>query len=308
MTTTPEAIFAAVAREAKDWRRPHLGASVLGRGCDRAIWYSFRWVQNPAHGGQLLALFEHGDLLEAKLISRLRATGAKVWSVDPETGKQFRVELAPHIGGSADTIVVGLPEAPEVTHIVDVKSANEKNFAKLDIEKPREWKLEYWVQQQLYMLGLDIKWAALLVINKNDDDLKLTRFPFDESEAKRYLARGVAIVEANSAPGRISENPSWWACKFCDYLSTCQLGQVAKLQRNCRTCVSSTPKADGTWYCEQKHQTLTVEDQKKGCGEHLFLPSIMPRGWNATDGDEAGRWIKYETPAGEKVDRAGMVQ
>ena len=41
---TLEAIYAAYVADADDGFRDHLGASIIGKECRRALWYDFRWV------------------------------------------------------------------------------------------------------------------------------------------------------------------------------------------------------------------------------------------------------------------------
>ena len=40
--------------------RSHLGASVIGNKCKRAIWFNFRWVKKPEFSGRQLRLFNRG--------------------------------------------------------------------------------------------------------------------------------------------------------------------------------------------------------------------------------------------------------
>ena len=57
----------------------------------------------------MLRLFETGTREEARRIQNLRATGATVLEVDPETGRQYRVSaLGDHFGGSLDALGLGL--------------------------------------------------------------------------------------------------------------------------------------------------------------------------------------------------------
>ena len=37
--------------------RSHMGASLIGGECSRAIWYGFRWFTRPNHDARLLRLF-----------------------------------------------------------------------------------------------------------------------------------------------------------------------------------------------------------------------------------------------------------
>ena len=108
---TIEAILAAYEAEAGDGFREHLGASVIGRECDRALWYEFRWVTRAVQGGRMLRLFETGRLEEERLVRNLRRVGVTVLDVDPDTGRQWHVQAhGGHFGGSLDGVGLGIPE------------------------------------------------------------------------------------------------------------------------------------------------------------------------------------------------------
>ena len=79
---TRDAIFAAYEADAGDGFRAHLGASLIGKDCERALWFDFRWVTRAQHPGRLLRLFETGQLEEARLVQNLRRTGATVLEVE----------------------------------------------------------------------------------------------------------------------------------------------------------------------------------------------------------------------------------
>lgn len=129
---TREAIFSGYEADASDGFRSHLGASLIGKECERALWYDFRWVTRSKHPGRLLRLFETGQLEEARLVLNLRRTGATVLEVDPETGRQFRVQAhGGHFGGSLDGVAINLLEAPKVWHVLEFKTHSNKSFGDL---------------------------------------------------------------------------------------------------------------------------------------------------------------------------------
>src|SRR5438094_7242889 len=100
---TIKAIYGWHEKNAEDWRRDHLGASLLGNECERALWYSWRWCSPPDHDGRLLRLFETGKLEETRFVRELRGIGATVLDLDPHTGKQWVLKapgLGGHVGGS----------------------------------------------------------------------------------------------------------------------------------------------------------------------------------------------------------------
>ena len=91
-TPTLTAIYSAYEARQGDGFREHLGASLIGKPCSRALWFDFRWVTASRFSGRILRLFETGQREEDRIVANLRSTGATVLEVDPETGRQFRVE------------------------------------------------------------------------------------------------------------------------------------------------------------------------------------------------------------------------
>lgn len=57
-TPTLSAIYASYEARQGDGFRDHLGASLIGKSCARALWYDFRWATPARHTGRILRLFE----------------------------------------------------------------------------------------------------------------------------------------------------------------------------------------------------------------------------------------------------------
>lgn len=75
-------IDAAYARRHADENDPfraHLGGSMIGRACEREIWYGFRWAKVPTFGGRMLRLFDRGHEEEFVFVDTLRLAG---WIVE----------------------------------------------------------------------------------------------------------------------------------------------------------------------------------------------------------------------------------
>ena len=108
-----------------------LGASLIGRPCERALWMTFRWVEAKKFSGRMLRLFKRGQREEAEFIEELRGIGATVWDKD-ENGKQWTVSACNgHFGGSLDGVATGLPEAPKTVAVLEFKTHSSKSFADL---------------------------------------------------------------------------------------------------------------------------------------------------------------------------------
>ncbi len=274
---------------------------MLGKQCGRELWLSFRWARNPRHPGRLLRLFQRGHDEETKVIAELRAIGLEVWELD-ENGNQFRVEwLGGHIGGGCDGVAKRVPGAKKTPHVTEIKSSNEKRFDQLTKDGVEKAQPQHFIQMQVYMKGLKLTRALYVCVCKNDDRIYTERVHFDEEKASAALLRASNIVSRSKPMPRISEDPSWWQCKFCDYQSVCQDTDYQELERNCRTCASSTPKMDGSWFCEFHGCLIDSSAQREGCGSHLFNPTILDR-WEVGGVDQDERSIHYQTPTGVVTD------
>ena len=289
---TREAIFAGYERDANEGFRTHLGASLIGKACERALWYDFRWTTKAKFPGRVLRLFETGNREEERLVRNLRRTGATVVEVDPQSGRQFRVAAhGGHFGGSLDAVAINLIEAPKTWHVVEFKTHAQKSFTDLAAKKVRESKPQHYAQMQVYMLLTEISRAIYLAVNKNTDDLYVERIELDAAFAAQLLEKAGRIIFAQNPPARIHEDPAWYQCRFCDHADVCHGKQAAEI--NCRTCLHATP-IDGGWQCARHNKSLSEADQRTACERHLYLPSLIP-GEQADAGED---WVEYVFPDG----------
>ena len=297
---TRDAIFAAYEADTSDGFRSHLGASLIGKECERALWYDFRWTTKAKFPGRVLRLFETGHLAEARLVQNLRRTGATVLEVDPETGRQFRVQ-APggHFGGSLDGVALNLLEAPKTWHVLEFKTHSAKSFADLAAKHVRQSKPQHFAQMQIYMWLTGLTRALYVAVNKDNDDLYIERVELDTAVSARLLEKAQRVIFAATPLPRISEDPSWYQCRLCDHAEVCHGKQAAEI--NCRTCLHATP-IDGGWHCARHNKSLTEVDQRTACTHHLYLPPLVPgRQVDAGEG-----WVEYEFADGVRWRDVGL--
>ena len=292
-TPTVDAIYAAYEAAADAGWREHLGASLIGTGCERAIWYSFRWASRTRHTGRLLRLFETGNLAEARFVVDLRRIGVTVLEVDPENGRQWQLrDASGHFGGSMDAVAIGFPEAPKAWHVVEFKTHSAKSFAKLKAEGVAVAKPLHWAQMQAYMQLADIERGFYLAVCKDTDELYQERIRHDAEAGLRILAKAQRIIGAGRPPTRISEDPAWWECRFCDHHAVCHEGTAP--ERHCRSCLHASPVADGGWHCTRHGTPLTHREQQTGCVAHLYIPDLIP-GEQLDAGED---WVSYRLADG----------
>ncbi len=292
---TVEAILAAYETDAGDGFREHLGASVIGRECDRALWYAFRWITRAAQSGRMLRLFETGRLEEERLIRNLRRIGVTVLDVDPDTGRQWHVQAhGGHFGGSLDGVGLGIPEAPKTWHVLEFKTHNAKSFTELKQHGVRKAKPEHWAQMQVYMHLTGLTRALYLAVCKDTDALYAERVRVDHEEAERLIARAGRIIFAAAAAGpdqRRSRRVPVPALPAPRHLPW---------RPSARAHLPQLPACDADrgrrLALRAVRQPLSAEEQRAGCGSHLFIPDLIQG--EQFDADPDGAWVAYRKPDG----------
>jgi len=295
---TVQAIFDWYKAQRKDAHRPHLGGSQIGNECKRALWYQFRHVDRATFDGRVLRLFETGDREESRIVANLRAVGVKVWDRDPETGRQIRFTAHDgHFALSLDGVAEGLKESGQ-PHICEFKTMNDKNFRAMENKGCEAAKPVYYAQCQIGMHLSGLERCAFIAVNKNTDAIYMERIKYDPAYALKLLAKAGEIIWSDKPPEKISGDPSYYICKFCDYKEVCHGDKVPEV--NCRTCAHATPEkgGDGKWSCAKGR------DFGVPCEEHIFNPYTMP--WEVHDATPD--WVEYVNDDGEVIRNEGNSQ
>lgn len=275
-------------------QRGYLGGSIIGRECERELWYTFRNCTKPEFSGRLYRLFETGHLEEIRMVRELRAIGCDVHETG-EDGEQFGVSaIGGHFSGHMDGVALGIPEAPKTWHLLEFKTHNAKSFRSLQKSGVRGSKPEHWAQMQVYM-GLGKLTRALYIArNKDNDELYAERIRYDAKEFERLMDKAQRIIEAAQPPERCADKAEDFRCRFCDHKALCwgEAEVAVPIQaRNCRTCIHATPELAGGWSCDKHKKTLTRAEEEAGCGYHLLIPGLISF---ADPVDSSATWIEYK--------------
>lgn len=194
-------------------------------------------------------MFNRGHLEEGRFVALILASGMQIVQQD-ETGGQYRVSyLGGHFGSAIDGVVIGCPDMPNPSTpiLTEMKTHNDNSFKKLKTAGVKESKWEHYVQQQEYMLYYGLPASLYIAVNKNTDEIWCEIVPFDRETAERYKDRGHIIALSEAPPPKLSQDRSFYKCKWCDYRGICHMGDMPEV--NCRTCKHSYPLEDGTWRC-----------------------------------------------------------
>lgn len=237
---------AIVAREAAknaaynaspEKRAPRLGASAVGDDCERKAWYSvYRRDAMPPLDAASIVIFEEGHRTEDIVADRLRLIhGIELWTKDDD-GKQYRFTLFEgRFVCKPDGIIRGLRQAPTTTHVWEHKSVNEKKFNKLNQLKEKFgeknalklWDPVYFTQAQLTMGGFELTRHYMTVTTPGARAITSCRTDFDAVEFENFKVKASRIIRAKTPPIRISEDRSFYKCKFCDFQEICHENRSA---------------------------------------------------------------------------------
>lgn len=286
---TVEKVYQSYVKGSGDWRRDHLGASVIGQECERKIWYGFRWCTKPSFDGRMLRLFATGYSQEKRLLQDLKEAGISVYDRDPETGSQIHyTDFGGHYSGSLDAIAKGFPEAPETFHVVECKTMNTKTFNQLKTKGVKLVKFEHYCQMQVYMGWAGLDRAFYFAVCKETDELYEERVYFERAVADRLRIKADRVVFANTPLHKITDDIDNFKCRYCDHKFSCHDTKLPEV--NCRTCAFADT-IDSGWKCARDGHTLEPLAQREACPRHVFIPELVPL--TQTDADNDKGWIMY---------------
>jgi len=156
-----------------------------------------------------------------------------------------------------------------------------------------EAKPQHQAQMRIYMHLTGLTRAMYVAVCKDTDDLHVERVRADADAAERLLAKASRVIHAARPPSRISEDPAWFECRFCDHHDLCH-GDAAAVV-TCRSCLhatavgalpeevangsssgSATTNSQYGWHCARHDTAIGEQQQRAACARHLFIPDLVP--------------------------------
>lgn len=289
--------------------REYLGMSGIGHPCSRKSWYDWRWTTEKKFNAETLKRFadgHHGEELQAK---RLRmVVGITLITENPDAGKQIGyADIGGHFKGHMDGAILGLIQAPATWHVWEHKQVGDSKFRLLTKLKNTlgeknalaEWDKVYYAQAVLYMHYSRMDRHYLTCSTPGGRNTISVRTNSDVPTALRLIKKAERIINASEPPHRISADPAWHECRFCDHHEACHGSKLP--ERHCRSCIHATPVSSGEnagkWHCAKHDWWLNMKMQKSGCGSgHRYIPALV--GGEQVDAAANGNWIEYRMPDG----------
>ena len=210
--------------------RAYLGGSRLGVECERALQFEFFNTQKDEgkdFPGRVLRIFARGLWVEDALIRWMRQAGFDL-KTEGKDGKQFGfTTLGGLIKGHCDGVLVGGPaDFGPYPRLWECKGIQEKDWKALTREKVKKKYPVYYGQMQVYMsyLKLTDNPALFSAVNMNTMEIYWESVPFVPQAAQDLSDKGVRIIQACQAREllpRISQDPTFFKCKWCSWADRC---------------------------------------------------------------------------------------
>lgn len=251
--------------------RKHLGASTLGEACSRKLFYMFRWVKDVKHEGRIQRIFNVGHEAEPRFIQYLKGIGFEF--LEP-TEKQFRISgCNGHYGGSLDgkCIAPGRYQISEpLIFLNEFKTNNTgSGFTNIDKDGLMKAKPKHYAQMCAYGFKEQLKYGLYLIENKNDSSIIIKIVELDWTYGASLERKAEEIIYSKQPPNRISDTPSYFDCRYCDYVGVCHNGE--KVEINCRSCKHANPIKNSQWECYYYKSIIPDEWIAKGCSNHSSI-------------------------------------
>lgn len=195
-------------------RRTYMGGSILGKECDRQLWYEYHQPisnDNP----RIERIFNLGHLIESYVISLLRHSGYTIYCED-ENGEQYGFEDG-IIAGHYDGIIM-IDDNP---HLLEIKSASKKRFDEMVKLGVRQSDPVYYIQMQVYMKYAELDKACFVAFNKDNSEIHCEIVDYNAMEADNAVNRGKEIASSKTEPERKYKTSAFFKCKFCNYREKC---------------------------------------------------------------------------------------
>lgn len=185
---------------------------------------------------------------------------------------QYRISAVNgHFGGSLDGIA-RLPERFGIDEPVLLEfktNGTGKGFSDLKDKGMSVSKPQHFAQTSTYGFKYSFNYVLYLNICKNDDDLHVEVAKLDHKLGEQMEHKAEQIICSDTPPPKLSENPTFFKCKFCHFSEICHKGAVAEV--NCRSCKFAKPAENGEWYCKTHNGIIPSDFISKACPEYKAI-------------------------------------
>jgi len=163
---------------------------------------------------------------------------------------QYRISAVNgHFGGSLDG-VARLPERYQIAVPVlqEFKTSNTKGFKELQKKGVVLAKPQHFAQMSTYGNKHSLTHALYMCVCKETDEIYTEIVKLDWNLGAQMIMKAERVICSQTAPAKLSENPTFWKCKYCSKHGICHKKELC--EKNCRSCLHAVPAENAQWICE----------------------------------------------------------
>ena len=213
------AINGAIYNRCDRKQRKYIGASSIGRQCNREIWYNFNGYEGDAPPAQIKKTFDVGTKLESLLLDYLELAGFNIVRPTVENKhlhvKDTDVDI---FQGHMDGLILLKGEGPSV---LEIKTARNSSFERFKNHGLKIWSEAYYAQLQSYMGMSGYEKGVLLAMNKDTSDLHHEWVYLDMLYYHELKIKALAISSIDEMPEKINKSPLYYVCNQCQFKRIC---------------------------------------------------------------------------------------
>ncbi len=208
-------IKSAIIANASQEERKYIGASLIGRQCNREIWYRYHGIEGESITPRTLVTFEIGHRLEEMLIDYIKLTGIPI--EEPcESNNWLAVKDADiaYFSGHMDAVI-------NHDSVLEIKTTNKAGFSRFLNEGLRSWSSSYYSQLQAYMGMSGLEKGVLFALNKDTSEFHCEWVEYDDIFYHELRIKALAIASIDEPPAKLNKNPTFYICNRCQFKSIC---------------------------------------------------------------------------------------
>lgn len=209
-----ERVNSSLSSIVPDKKRDYLGCSIIGKECDRQIWYEYKLPKSD-YDPRIKRIFRLGHIIEKEVIDLLIGAGFTVYTSD-DNSSQF--------GGKDEEIgynIDGVLMIDETPYLLEIKSASNDRFNKMVKLGVKISDPTYYAQMITYMHYMELDRGFFIAYNKNNSDIHVEVVLSSKMEATYFINRGKEIARMESEPERKYKSAAFMTCKMCNFREIC---------------------------------------------------------------------------------------
>jgi CRISPR/Cas system-associated exonuclease Cas4 (RecB family) len=263
-----------------------LQASKIGEACQRKLWLLFNQIGKPKE----LTPLQHRQRYRAKLQDGIFEMYLR------ENGFEFEAtsfNKTTWRDGFFSGKFDGIATKDGVRYLCVYDVENSERFNQLEIGSVHGFRQMLYAQAQINAKMANCSHIIVLIANADNERVFCDVIEYDDAIANDLKIKAEYVTETDKAPDKISNKPTYHACKSCSVFGQCW-GQEAP-NPSCFNCTSGSKQA-GTGNVKCDIGTAI-------CDNHSFHPNVMADlyKWHPVRFLKKERAITYDTPHGTQV-------